>query len=126
MRGNVGFILLFIVMLAVTTIAGFYMVMFSQNSNVNKRAIVCRNDGPTISFLINEKTQEIIMLGEVIDPSSINIFNKAAISAAWSHKGADTKIFLDRIAGQLEVETSKANGKIDKQKFECSNTNIRF
>lgn len=126
MRGSASFLLLFLVLMALATIAGFYFLNFSHNMNINKRAIVCKNDGPIISFLINEQTHEIIMLGEAIDPNSIKIFNKAAISAEWSHKGNDTKIFLDRIAATLDVETSKANGKLSKQRFDCSNASIRF
>lgn len=126
MRGNVGFLLLFFVMMISVTICGFYFLMFNQGSALIKRAIVCENDGPTISFLIDEKNKNIIMLGEAIDHASIKIFNQAAISAEWTHKQGRTSVFLDRISGQLDVETSLENGKIDKQKFECSSTNIKF
>lgn len=126
MKSNLGLVLLFMVLMTITIISAFYFLIFDQNASLPRRAIVCENDGPTISFLINEKTQEVIMLGEKINPSSITIFNQAAISAKWSHKKGDTKIFLDRIAGKLEVENTANNGLIDKQKFKCMNTTIRF
>jgi len=118
--------LLFMVLVIIATISGFYFLIFNVDINTPKRAIVCENDGPTISFLIEEKTQKIIMLGEAIDPSSIKVFNQAAISAEWKHNGGTTNIFLDRISGQLDVETTLPNGQLDKQKFECTNANIKF
>jgi hypothetical protein len=126
MKANAGLMLLFMVLVIVVTISGFYFLISDADVNTPKRAIVCENDGPTISFLIEEKTQKIIMLGEVIDPLSIKVFNQAAISAEWKHNGGTTNIFLDRISGQLDVETTLPTGQLDKQKFECKNANIKF
>ncbi|MGH1455905.1 MAG: hypothetical protein ACRBDI_03905 [Alphaproteobacteria bacterium] len=125
MRNNVGFLLLFMVVLTFTAITVGYFYIF-QIQVAPKRAIVCKNDGPTISFLINERSQKVIMLGEELSPDSIKIFNETAISAQWRHSDGFTKIFLDRISGELDVETSSEGGEWDKQKFECVSTTLRF
>ncbi len=125
MRGNIGILLLFMVMLTFSAIMLGYFYIFQAHAGP-KRAIVCKNDGPNITFLINEKKRDIIMLGEKISAESIKIFNETAISAQWRHNDGFTKIFLDRISGELEVETSSEGGQWDKQKFECANTAIKF
>lgn len=78
--------------------------------------------------MINEETGALTMAGQIVDPKTISIMNDTAISAEWKHKdGAQTKIFLDRIAGELEVQTKPDPfSEVEKEKFKCQHSNVRF
>ncbi len=125
MKQNTGLIVFLVIILSVI-IGGFYY--FSKLvSQPKETAIKCNGeDDITISFLIDDKNLSVIMAGKKILPNTINIFNKTAIEAAWKKNNIGTKIFLDRIAGYLEVETTSDFVKWDKERLECSNVAIRF
>lgn len=122
---NIGFLLFMIITILGAFLAFGYFFIF-QNNIIPKKAISCTNDGPTISFLIDEEERELIMMGEKIEPENVKIFNEAVISAQWELKDGYTKIFIDRISGELEVETKRKQGVAEKQKFKCLSTIIKF
>ncbi len=101
----------------------FFYLKFLPNP---RTAIRCQNDWSTISFLIDEEQRSIIMAGEAIDPKSVKIFNETAITARWKHRSGETKVFLDRISGRLEVQTRERAIEWNKNEFECVHSNIRF
>lgn len=122
---NTGGIIAFItVILAI--ICGGFAYFYIQFLPSPKKAVKCTNEWSTISFMVNEENKTVVMAGEMLDPNSISIFNETAIAASWKHKNGATKIFLDRIAGGLEVETTKDNIEWEKNKFDCSQSSVRF
>tara|TARA_R110001592_G_scaffold20926_25_gene84911 strand:- start:42306 stop:42680 length:375 start_codon:yes stop_codon:yes gene_type:complete len=123
--GNNGGLVVFLFMIIVVVVGGFAL-FFTQFQPPKEKTVTCKNEWSTISFLINEEENILIMNGELVAPESIKIFNSTAISAQWKHAGATTKFFLDRIAGALEVETTEDSLEWDKNKFECNFSQKRF
>ncbi len=125
MRDNTGLVIFLIFM--ITVILGGFLYFSILISGEKQTAVKCKGDGDiTISFLIDDEKSSVIMAGKEIEPSTINIFNKTAIAAAWKNKNIGTKIFLDRIAGFLEIETSNNLTDWEKQRLECFSVIIRF
>ncbi len=124
MRNTGGIIAFITVML--TIICGGFAYFYIQFLPSPKKAIKCTNEWSTISFMVNEEKRTVVMAGEMLDPNSISIFNETAIAATWKHKNGATKIFLDRIAGALEVETTEGGSEWEKNKFSCSHSSVRF
>lgn len=120
---------MFVVVAMICIMGGFVVFMLNmQKEPPAKRAIECRNEWSVISFLIDEDNETVMMAGEFLDPSSIKTFNETAISAQWTHDSGngETKVFLDRIAGHLEVETKEKGLDWEKNEFECRNTRVKF
>ncbi len=120
---------LFTTMMAVIVAGGFIM-FYRQFLPPEKTAVSCLHKdveySTTISLLIDKKTGEVMMSGEAINPEHIKINNETAVSAAWSHKAGRTKMFLDRIAGKLEIEISQDGVHWDKTEFQCSTSRLKF
>lgn len=93
-----------------------------------QKSVFCRDDDLELSFLINDKTQAIIMAGEKVNPSHIKIFNASAFEISWQSKsGTQTQMFMDRIAGKLEVETREDTlDDWKKIKLTCQHQAARF
>ena len=125
MSHNSAAVILFFTVLLAMMFAGF-MYFFSPSESAFKKAVKCTNEWYTISFLINDVERSVLMGGEPVDPQSITIFNETAIAANWGHKQEKNKIFMDRIAGNLEVETKVEGQDWKKNEFECSIASLRF
>ncbi len=110
----------------ISIIAGGFLFFFMQFQSPDEKAVTCKNDWSTISFVINEKDKVVIMNGELVSPDKIKAFNSSAISAQWRHGGSATRFYLDRISGNLEVETTKDMLEWDKNVLECSVSQKRF
>ncbi len=124
MRNNSGLIIFLFMMISI--IAGGFLFFFMQFQSPDEKAVTCKNDWSTISFVINEKDKVVIMNGELVSPDKIKAFNSSAISAQWRHGGSATRFYLDRISGNLEVETTKDMLEWDKNVLECSVSQKRF
>lgn len=93
-----------------------------------QKTVFCRDDVSELSFVINDKTRSVIMAGEKVNPAHIKIFNDSAFEISWQSKnGLQTQMFMDRIAGKLEVET-RENSLDDwkKIKLTCQHQAARF
>ena len=126
--GNTTFIITF-VMVGLCVILGGFVFISTQlmpKHETAEKAIKCTNPEAAISFLIDDDSRTIIMAGELLPPKTITIFNKTAISAKWSHNNETTKMFLDRIAGRLQVEISDRLGNNHTDKFDCNVVSVRF
>ncbi len=125
MRHNTGLIVFLLI--ALSTICGGFIYFYMSVSQTRETAIKCTGDGGiTISFLIDDENSVVLMAGQKISPNTISILNKTAVAAAWKKKNIGTKIFLDRIAGYLEVETTNDFVVWEKERLECFNVAIRF
>ncbi|MGH1378763.1 MAG: hypothetical protein ACRBB3_08065 [Alphaproteobacteria bacterium] len=109
-------------------VGGFFFIsaQLTPERKEVKKAIKCVSPKSTISFLIDDETRSVIMAGEAIPEKTITIFNDTAISAKWMYDKEITKVFLDRIAGRLEVEVSSSYGKNEVSNFDCSAVGVRF
>lgn len=124
MRSNNGAMVFVAVSLIIAVAAfGLFYMQFLPDK---RSAIKCENDWSTISFLIDEEQRSIVMAGEPVSANNVKIFNETAISAGWKHASGETKIFLDRISGRLEVQTRNRTIEWDKNEFECTQSQIRF
>lgn len=126
--GNAVFVITSFLFGLAIIIGGFFFIsaqLTPEYKSVTK-AIKCVSPKSTISFLVDDEAQSVIMAGEAIPPKTIVIFNETAISAKWLHNKEITKVFLDRIAGRLEVEVSDSLGKSEVDKFDCSAVAVRF
>jgi len=124
MRNGSGVIIFFFIMVSI--IAGGFLYFSSQFKAPTEKTVTCKNDWSTISFVINEQDKTIIMNGELVSSDRIKAFNSSAISAQWRHGGSATRFYLDRISGNLEVETTKDMLEWDKNILECSASQKRF
>lgn len=95
-----------------------------------KITVNCKNentvDKRVVGILINKDTKSMIVSGEIVKPEHIRIFNETAIEAAWMVKNIKTNIFLDRIAGRLVIESSRAGAQLKEDHFSCTASNIKF
>ncbi len=124
MRSSSGLIIFLFMMISI--ILGGFTFFYLQFQKPVEKAVTCKNDWSTISFIINEKDKIIIMNGEQVSPSRIKSFNSSAISARWRHGGSATRFYLDRISGNLEVETTDDMLEWKKNILECSPSQKRF
>lgn len=123
--GNSNALVMFLLLVIVVAIGGFAL-FYTQFQPSAQKTATCKNEWSTISFLINEEDNTLLMNGENVAPDRIKIFNDTAISAQWKHDGSATKFFLDRIAGRLEVQTTDDFLEWDKNEFECNVSQKRF
>lgn len=123
--GNNAGLIVFMFVILVVAIGGF-TVFYTQMQPPAEKTVTCKNEWSSISFLINDADQTLLMNGERVAPESIKIFNETAISARWKHSNAATRIFLDRIAGRLEVETTEDFLEWEKNEFQCNFSQKRF
>lgn len=126
--GQNTFIIVFFTFAISIVLGGFLFIssQFIPKAVIAQKAIKCANPESTISFLIDDESRTILMAGELLSPKTITIFNKTAISAQWVHNNETTKMFLDRIAGRLKVETSGNVGREQVDKFDCNAVAVRF
>lgn len=118
------------VTMMVVIVAGGFTIFYWQFLPPEKTAISCSHKEEeyqtTISLLIDRKSGSVMMSGEVINPEHIKINNETAISAEWEHNKGRTKIFLDRIAGKLDVEVSQDSVHWQKTEFTCNSSRLKF
>jgi len=96
-----------------------------------KVTITCKNEDVTdkrvVGVLVDKEAKSMIISGEVVNPDHIRIFNDTAIEAAWMVKDMKTNVFLDRIAGRLVIQTSRAGSALLKEDFfNCIAAGIKF
>ena len=123
--GNNGGLVIFLFMVLVIAIGGFAL-FYTQFQPPVEKTVTCKNEWSTISFLINDEENILLMNGERVAPESIKISNSTAISAQWRHDGSATRFFLDRISARLEVETTDDFLEWEKNEFECNFSQKRF
>ena len=123
--GNNAGLIVFMFIILVVAVGGF-TVFYTQMQQPVEKTVTCKNEWSAISFLINDEEPFILMNGERVAPESIKIFNETAISARWKHSGSATRIFLDRIAGSLVVETTEDFLEWEKNEFKCNFSQKRF
>ncbi|PCK00618.1 MAG: hypothetical protein COA45_02255 [Zetaproteobacteria bacterium] len=127
--GNNTFIIAFVTIGLCVILGGFIFIstqLMPNNNVIEKKAIKCTNPESTISFLIDDENRTVIMAGEIIPDNTITIFNKTAVSAIWLLNNEKTKIFLDRIAGRLQIDLSDDFGNKHVEKFDCNAVSVRF
>lgn len=114
---------LFIGMIAVT--AGY---LYFSSLPPEDKTVFCNEDDFELSFVINDKKKTITMAGEPVKPSHLKIFNESAIEISWRSKtGRYTQMFMDRIAGKLEVQTkNRPADDWNRVKLNCQNRLARF
>ncbi len=125
--GQGGAILMvFMLFFAIIGTGAAYIYMTTRPAD--QKSVICRDEGLELSFVINDKTKSILMAGEEVNPEHIKIFNQSAFEISWKNKtGAETQMFMDRIAGKLEVDTRQDT--IDdwkKTKLNCQHQAARF
>ncbi len=123
--GNSNALIVFLLMVIFIAVGGFAL-FYTQFQPSPQKTATCKNEWSTISFLIDEEKNMLLMNGERVAPERIKIFNDTAISAQWKHEGSATKFFLDRIAGRLEVQTTEDFLEWEKNEFECNVSQKRF
>ena len=124
MRDNAGLIIFLTI--AITIICSGFVYFYMKFTPNMKNAILCSNEDSTISFLVNDDDKSVVMAGKLVDSQTINIFNETAIAMSWTNNKEGTKIFLDRIAGLLEIETTPDSIEWEKEEFECRRVSIRL
>ena len=124
MQNNIGIIIFLTV--ALTIICSGFVYFFIQFMPDRVNAVQCQNEASTISILINDSDNSLIMAGKAMDDDMITIFNDTAIAMNWTNEKEGTKVFLDRIAGLLEIETTTDLITWDKEEFNCRQVSIRF
>ena len=123
--GNNSALVIFLFMILVVIMGGFAL-FYTQFQPPSEKTVTCKNEWSTISFLINDDKNLLLMNGERVDLERIKTFNDTAITAQWRHGGSATKIYLDRIGARLEVETTDDFLEWEKNEFECNVSQKRF
>lgn len=118
----------FIVFLSIIFVAGSYM--YYSSLPPEERTVFCKDNQSefSISFVINDNKKSILMSGERVNQKHVKIFNESAFEIRWQSKnGTQTQMFMDRIAGNLDVETrSGPRDDWDKIKLVCNRQVARF
>ena len=112
--------------LAITVICGGFVYIYMKVSPDARKAVQCKNDVSSISFLIDDEAKSVTMAGKIIDSTNITVINETAVAMDWTNKTNGTKVFLDRIAGSLEIETTNDLVNWDKEEMKCHQVSIRF
>lgn len=124
--GQGSALLLFFFMILVIAATGFGYFYY-QLQPLDKKTVFCKDDQTEISFIINDKEKSAVMAGEPVNPEHIKIFNESAIEISWKSKSSQTQMFLDRIAGKLEVNTRETEfDEWTKIKLSCHHRAARF
>ncbi|GEM_PF-6531959 len=109
-----------------TVICSGFVYFYIQFLPDPQRAVKCTGGDISINFIINDKERSIVMDGDVLPLDVVSVFDKAIISAKWLHDDKVTKMYLDRISGDLEINTKKAGLPWEKEILKCSNAAGRF
>ena len=125
-----GGAILIVFMLFISIIAAGVGYFYYATLPPTEKTVFCKDNKSefSISFVINDAKQSIIMSGENVNPEHIKFFNESAFEINWkSRSGTHTQMFMDRISGNLEVETrSDPNDDWEKIKLSCNHQIARF
>ncbi len=118
----------FIMFIAIIALGASYFYIATRPAA--QKTVFCREDDGSLelSFVINDDDRSVLMAGQPVNPNHVKIFNKSAFEISWqSESGSQTQMFMDRIAGKLEVET-RSNSLSDwrKVKLNCNHQAARF
>lgn len=124
MSNSVALVMFLVIILL--SVGGF-VFMFTQTAKIPVKTITCVDEwDSSISVLIDEENRALIMNGEEIKSEKVTTFNETAIAAKWRNGKIGTRLFLDRVAAKLEIETTRDLFEWDKVEFTCKKSNIRF
>lgn len=126
--GTVGMLLVSFV--ALGGFIAFFIYQLTPPSGPPRMMITCvndnRDDERKVGVLLDTKNKEIILSGEPVPKEYIRLFNDTAIEARWSVNGLHTTVFIDRIAGHMQIETRLGDRLPVKNKFSCSQSAQRI
>ncbi len=126
MKPNVTMIAVLMVIIMIILGGLTYLYLQLSPKAATKVAVRCQNENGVISFLINEEEKTLTMEGQPVDAKNIKLFNETAVSAEWLRADGGTRIFLDRIAGRLELDAKSDDSDWETEEFSCSRSGIRF
>lgn len=108
----------------------FFIYQITPAPPPERMSITCTNDNRedkrTVGILLDVANKEMIMSGEHVPEKFIRVFNETAIDARWEVGGLMTKVFIDRIAGQLEIITQHKGRQPIRNSFTCHASSTRF
>ncbi len=108
----------------------FFIYQITPAPPPEKMAVTCTNDNRedkrTVGILLHTNTKEMVMSGEHVPAKFIRVFNDTAIDARWKVDDLQTKVFIDRIAGRLEIITQRDGREPETNTFTCHAASQRF
>ena len=119
---RVALIMLFVSM---AFLIGIGTVFFFNGQSTSKY-IKCIDgeDEKSMVIEIDEKAKDIVISGRKIGGTDIELFSDVEILAQWFSSNGHTKLWLDRITGELNLTDTpnSTDGTPVNQKFTCEAT----